>query len=89
MVYELLDTGKENALEGECLRSVLGFKTIRALRQQVHNERLAGYMICSSHDGETKGYYKPANEQEHLEFIRMMKSSADSIYEAIGRIRPI
>ena len=42
MIYELLDTGKENALSTEYLKQALGFRDVRSLRKQVETERLNG-----------------------------------------------
>ena len=33
MIYEILDTGKENALSTEYLKQTLGFRDVRALRK--------------------------------------------------------
>lgn len=48
MIYELLDTGKENALSTEYLKQALGFRDVRSLRKQVETERLNGKIIISS-----------------------------------------
>ena len=58
MIYELLDTGKENALSTEYLKQALGFRDVRSLRKQVETERLNGKIIISSSGG---GYYKPSS----------------------------
>lgn len=51
MIYELLDTGKENALSTEYLKQALGFRDVRSLRKQVETERLNGKIIISSSGG--------------------------------------
>ena len=75
MIYELLDTGKENALSTEYLKQALGFRDVRSLRKQV-TERLNGKIIISSSGG---GYYKPSNSLEVKEFVRNLESTADSM----------
>ena len=70
MIYELLDTGKENALSTEYLKQALGFRDVRSLRKQVETERLNGKIIISSSGG---GYYKPSNSLE------VKESTADSM----------
>lgn len=76
MIYELLDTGKENALSTEYLKQALGFRDVRSLRKQVETERLNGKIIISSSGG---GYYKPSNSLEVKEFVRNLESTADSM----------
>lgn len=76
MIYELLDTGKENALSTEYLKQALGFRDVRSLRKQVETERLNGKIIISSSRG---GYYKPSNSLEVKEFVRNLESTADSM----------
>ena len=51
IIYELLDTGKENALSTEYLKQALGFRDVRSLRKQVETERLNGKIIISSSGG--------------------------------------
>ena len=75
MIYELLDTGKENALSTEYLKQALGFRDVRSLRKQVETERLNGKIISSSGGG----YYKPSNSLEVKEFVRNLESTADSM----------
>lgn len=76
MIYELLDTGKENALSTEYLKQALGFRDVRSLRKQVETECLNGKIIISSSGG---GYYKPSNSLEVKEFVRNLESTADSM----------
>lgn len=76
MIYELLDTGKENALSTEYLKQALGFRDVRSLRKQVETERLNGKIIISSSGG---GYYKPSNSLEVKEFVRNLENTANSM----------
>lgn len=80
MIYELLDTGKENALSTEYLKQTLGFRDVRALRKQVETERLNGKIIISSSCG---GYYKPSNSLEVKEFVRNLENKANSMNKIV------
>ena len=40
MVFEILRTGKENAIPSEYLRQILKFKSVRELQKQIQAERL-------------------------------------------------
>ena len=40
MVFEMLRTGKENAIPSEYLRQILKFKSVRELQKQIQAERL-------------------------------------------------
>ena len=55
MIYDLLPTGKENAISKEELMRVTGYKESRNLHEQIERERLSGAIILSSTKG---GYFK-------------------------------
>lgn len=56
-VSDVLPTDAENAIDGQTLAAVLGFKTVRELSKQIERERRAGQPICASVSGEHRGYF--------------------------------
>ena len=70
-IHELLLTGKENAIPGRDLMTLLGLKDLRDLTQIVERERKNGFPICASTSGE-KGYYIAANAVELDEYIKSL-----------------
>lgn len=56
-VADALPTGAENAIDGQTLAAILGFKTVRELSKQIERERRAGQPICASVSGEHRWYF--------------------------------
>lgn len=71
MIHEILPIGKENAIPGRDLMSMLGLKDLRELTQLVERERKDGFPICASTSGE-KGYYLAADATELEEYIKSL-----------------
>ena len=78
-IYEMLPTGKENAISATALAGLTGCKDTRELRQIIASERDAGQWICSSTSG---GYYKPKDRLEIAEYERMMRSRSIGNFRA-------
>lgn len=89
IVYQTLPDGKNNGYSAKLLCSLLGFANERALQRRIHIERVSGYPICSTHDCDSKGYYKPNTPQELQEYINMMENSANSQKRAIAPAKRI
>lgn len=83
MVEEILKVGQENALSGEYLASVLGFKSVRDLQNQIKKERDKGAVIVSS-TSPPGGYYLPGNKTEVVEFIQTLESRAENTMVALN-----
>ncbi|MCI9008620.1 MAG: hypothetical protein HFI13_10985 [Lachnospiraceae bacterium] len=82
MVFEVLRTGKENAIPSGYLRQILKFKSVRELQKQIQAERLQGKVILSSSQA-PGGYYLPACKSEAKEFIITLENRAGATLEAI------
>ena len=78
MITELLLTGRENALTGRELATILDCN-IRVISQQVERERRQGQPICASCDSEHPGYYLAADEDE-------LKHYCDRLYRRGGEL---
>ena len=79
MIYDILPTGKENAISATDLVRLTGCKDTRELRLIIASERDAGYWICSSTSG---GYYRPKDRLEIAEYERMMRSRSIGNFRA-------
>lgn len=80
MVYELLPTGKNNAVRKEKLCAKLGINA-RTLRKYIMLERQNGAVILSN--AKTGGYYIPSTPEELDEFVQMQKSQIFSRFRSI------
>lgn len=58
-ICSLLGHGEENAIKGEDLMRLAGFKNIRLLRECVEYERSQGAVICTSN----RGYFLPERDE--------------------------
>lgn len=83
-IEDLLPVGRKNAITTEELLKRSGYKTARALQQQIAIERKEGALIMS---GNRRGYWKPANREEIQEYIRNMESRGKHIFEAVRSAR--
>ena len=80
MVYELLPTGKNNAVKKETLCAKLGINA-RTLRKYIMLERQNGAVILTNPS--SGGYYRPTTESELDEYIQMQKSQIFSRFRSI------
>lgn len=74
VVRDALSTGKTNAVPGKELARALGYKSVRALQEQIAAERIAGAVILSDPNG--GGYYLSDDPSELAVFTRRMDSLA-------------
>lgn len=79
MVYELLETGRENAKTGKTICSILGI-TQRDLTAAIEQERREGRPICAS-TGEHKGYFLAADRGEMERYCRSLFHRAGEIHK--------
>ncbi len=82
MVFEILRTGKENAIRSEYLCHILKFRSVRELQKQIQAERMQGKVILSRSDA-PGGYYLPADRYETREFIATLENRAGATLEAV------
>ena len=78
-IESLLPVGKENAVTTAELVKRSRCSSARALQQKIAYERNHGAVICS---GSGKGYWKPKNRQEIVEFCRTMDARARNTFAA-------
>lgn len=74
IVYDNLNTGKENAISANDLTDKLNLKSTRELRHEVSAERAQGIPIASL----PAGYFRCKNKTEILECYRFHRSRAVS-----------
>lgn len=74
-IYQLLSTGRENAVPLKHLTSITGLDG-RTVRLMIATERLSGIPICADN---ATGYYLPANEDERDTCVRSMRHRAGEI----------
>lgn len=86
-IYDSLGVGKKNGLTAKQLMSMHGISTSRELRQRIEAERRQGAVIASGNNG----YYRPATQEELIEYIRrtrsMIKSLDASLQSAVDSLR--
>lgn len=78
MIAELLNNGKENAISGRELATLLNCN-IRDITQQVERERRAKKPICAS-SGENPGYYL-GNAEEIEDYCNRLKHRAVELFK--------
>lgn len=78
-IMDMLPVGKENAVTTAALVKLTGCTSARELQERIARERSAGAIICS---GYGRGYWRPKNRQEIVDFIRVMESRAKNILVA-------
>lgn len=79
MIWEVLSTGRENAITSRELCKLLNLHP-RELTQQVQNERRAGKPICATAAG-SGGYYLAESKQEMERFCRALLHRAGEIHK--------
>ena len=77
MIYEVLLEGRENALTGKEICSILGIKA-RDLTAAVERERREGKAICAS-TGSNPGYFIAANREEMERYCNACMGTIDQL----------
>ena len=77
MIAEILTEGKENAIVGRDICSLLKINN-RELMAAVEAERRAGIPICAN-SGRHPGYYLAANKKEMQDYCRYLFSRGGNI----------
>ena len=78
-ILYMLPTGKENAITTEELVKLSGCGSARELQKQIAFEREHGALICS---GAGRGYWRPKDNWEVREFVRIMDAKSRNIQKA-------
>ena len=85
-IMNLLPVGKENAISTVDLVRLTGGKSSRELQERIAYERNHGAVICS---GSGRGYWRPKDRQEILEFVKTMDSRALNTLRAAKSARAV
>ena len=85
-IMNLLPVGKENAISTVDLVRLTGCKSSRELQGRIAYERNHGAVICS---GSGRGYWRPKDRQEILEFVKTMDSRALNTLRAAKSARAV
>lgn len=80
MIFEMLDTGEQNARTAKELARIIGTDR-RSISLLVESERRAGKPICASCDSKTPGYYIPATREEMERYCRRLQHRAGEIFK--------
>lgn len=79
-MYELLGTGKENAVSGRELAAILHIN-IRNVTEQIEKERRAGQPICATASGENPGYYLAKDDEELQGYCNALRKRAGELFK--------
>ena len=85
-IMNLLPVGKENAISTVDLVRLTGCKSSRELQECIAYERNHGAVICS---GSGRGYWRPKDRQEILEFVKTMDVRALNTLRAAKSARAV
>lgn len=72
MVYEILLSGRENAITSTHLCRMLGIDR-RTLTAEIERERRAGCPICASVDRTCPGFYRPESPADVLSYCQSLE----------------
>ena len=80
MIFELLDTGENNARTARELARVLN-TTPRGISSLVEQERRQGRPICATCDSKAPGYYIPATREDMERYCNRLHHRAGEIFK--------
>lgn len=80
MIFEMLDTGEQNARTARELARILNTDR-RQISSLVERERRAGKPICATSDSKTPGYYIPATREDMERYCRRLQHRAGEIFK--------
>lgn len=80
MIFELLDTGEQNARTARELAKLTGTNK-RSISILVERERRAGKPICATSDSKTPGYYIPATREDMERYCSRLQHRAGEIFK--------
>lgn len=78
MIFELLDTGEQNARTARELAKALNTDR-RSVSILVERERRAGKPICATSNSKTPGYYIPATRKDMERYCSRLQHRAGEI----------
>ena len=84
-LLDCIPTGRENAISRQMLMELSGLND-RQLRQQIHDLRTSGAIICTD-TRPPGGVWLPASEFEIRDFILSMEHRAISTFAAVSSAR--
>lgn len=80
MIFEMLDTGEQNARSARELAQALQTDK-RTISLLVERERRAGKPICATSDSKTPGYFIPATREDMERYCRRLHHRAGEIFK--------
>ena len=80
MIYELLNTGAENARSAKDLAKQLNAAP-RDISKMIERERRAGRPICATCNGQSPGYFIAANVEEMERYCKQLYHRAGEIHK--------
>lgn len=80
MIFEMLETGEQNARPARELARLLNIDR-RGISVLVEQERRAGKPICATCDNRTPGYYIPATREEMERYCNRLHHRAGEIFK--------
>lgn len=80
MIFELLETGEQNARTARELAQALGTDR-RSVSLLVEQERRAGKPICATCDTKTPGYYIPACREDMETYCKRLQHRGGEIFK--------
>jgi len=80
MIYEMLETGEENARSAKELAQMLNTDR-RSVSILVEKERRAGKPICATCDSKTPGYFIPATREDMERYCNRLRHRAGEIFK--------
>ena len=71
-IADLLPEGRENAVPAKELAKIAGFSGVRGLQRAIARER--EHVVILSTCGLGGGYFRPASDEEIMQFIRTLEA---------------
>lgn len=81
-IYGLLSTGRKHSLTINELSQVTGLDA-RTIKRIIEKERREGYPIAAITSGRFRGYYKPTDRAEMMEYCGRLKNRIKTLQETL------
>lgn len=85
LVASLLQYGRENAMSGKELESILGLSDLRPLTNAINRERMSGIPICAA-QSHPCGYFIPIDRAEVVKYRNTLQSRAKNLNAILNAV---